>query len=193
MITEFGRCKLDKDGYYRVTGSKNHYKYLHRLIYEDYYGIKIPKNFVIHHKNKIKTDNSIENLEMIERSEHSRFHNEGRKLSDEIKQKISMNNKRPMLGKHHSEKTKQKLSNAHKGKILSKEHKQNISFSSKKEKLPFRVIKKKRSDYVQGFIYKYRYQYNGKRKEISSVDLNKLKEKVLEKGLEWIEYDDLKN
>ena len=130
---------------------------------------------------------------MVEMSEHSRFHNKGRKLSDETKQKISMNNKKPMLGKHHSKKTRKKLSDAHKGKILSKEHKQNISFSSKKEKLPFRVIKKRSKNYVQGFIYKYRYPYNGKRREISSVDLNKLKEKVLEKGLEWVEYNDLKN
>lgn len=50
----------------------------------------------------------------------------------------------------------------------------------------FRVHKSKKKDSKQGFtwVYKY-YDDNKKPKEITSVDLNKLKIKVVDKGLEW--------
>ena len=45
-------------------------KLIHRIVWEKYYG-PIPKGFIIHHKNGIKKDNRIENLDMISYSEHS--------------------------------------------------------------------------------------------------------------------------
>lgn len=59
IITKFGIATLDDNGYYWITSRKegNHLKFLHRLIWEDFYGFKIPKGFHIHHKNGIKTDN----------------------------------------------------------------------------------------------------------------------------------------
>lgn len=51
----------------------------------------------------------------------------------------------------------------------------------------FRVCKRKSKRAKQGFIWKYRYYENGKRKAIASVSLKKLEEKVKAKGLEWRE------
>ena len=56
---------LDKDGYYRVTvvkKGKNYFVPVHRLVAKAF--IPNPNNYpVINHKNEIKTDNSLENLE----------------------------------------------------------------------------------------------------------------------------------
>ncbi len=56
----------------------------------------------------------------------------------------------------------------------------------------FRVCKRKRKDTKQGFQWIYQYYVNGKRREISSIDLNLLKEKVIEKGLVWEIFDEKK-
>lgn len=49
-----------------------------------------------------------------------------------------------------------------------------------------RVYPSVKSRTNQGFCWNYTYRENNKYKTISSVDLYKLKEKVLKKGLEWI-------
>lgn len=52
----------------------------------------------------------------------------------------------------------------------------------------FRIRKEKRIDCKQGFIWRYRYiDKGGKDKSISSVDINKLKKKVIDLNLPWIE------
>ena len=50
----------------------------------------------------------------------------------------------------------------------------------------FNVLKNKNNISKNGFNYQYQYSVEGKRKRISSEDLFKLKERVLNKGLEWI-------
>ena len=50
----------------------------------------------------------------------------------------------------------------------------------------FRVYKHKNLECKQGFDWRYSYYgEDGKRKEISSVDIKKLEEKVKGKGFEW--------
>ena len=49
----------------------------------------------------------------------------------------------------------------------------------------FRVTKQPSKTCTQGFIWCYRYFEDGKRKSISNTDLEKLKEIVVNKGLEW--------
>ena len=56
----------------------------------------------------------------------------------------------------------------------------------------FRVSLHKQKKCSKGFTWKYYYHVGKKRKCISSVDLLKLKEKVLAKGLEWIILDEEK-
>jgi hypothetical protein len=60
----------------------------HRMIMEQYLGRKLDFDEVVHHINGDGRDNRIENLELQSRSQHGKEHGIGRKLSDEIKQKI---------------------------------------------------------------------------------------------------------
>ena len=62
---------MGNSGYYRVSISFNGLtkKFLiHRLVYETFLG-QIPKNKTVNHKNGIKTDNRVCNLELCSRSE----------------------------------------------------------------------------------------------------------------------------
>ena len=92
LVTIFGRAKIDTNGYYRITSRKegNHGKLLHRLIFERFHG-EIPENYVVHHRNGIKTDNCILNLELLSMEKHHNTHHVG---NDELHRKISvaMNN-----------------------------------------------------------------------------------------------------
>lgn len=49
----------------------------------------------------------------------------------------------------------------------------------------FPASKKENKRYKQGFTWVYRYRKNNKTYKIESVDINKLKEKVLNQGLKW--------
>ena len=72
---------------------KNGYVLEHRFIMCEYLGRILRPDEVVHHKNKIKTDNRIENLEIMTNSEHTRLHNIGRKVSVETRNKISKSKK----------------------------------------------------------------------------------------------------
>ena len=61
----------------------------HRFIMEQHLGRKLASDEVVHHKDGNKQNNSIENLVIMPRSEHSREHLLGKKMSQETKQKIS--------------------------------------------------------------------------------------------------------
>lgn len=63
--------------------NKNGYRYVmqdrkmvleHRLVVEKYYSIKLKRSQAVHHKNHQRTDNRIENLEIMDRSTHARMH-----------------------------------------------------------------------------------------------------------------------
>lgn len=58
-----------KLGYY-MGCHKGHVKLLHRVLYEEYHGVKIPDGYHIHHLNGIKTDNRKENLVMMSSHDH---------------------------------------------------------------------------------------------------------------------------
>lgn len=53
---------------------RNKYVYEHHLVFWIYTGKLIPNNFVLHHKNENKRDNSFKNLELLKRADHSKTH-----------------------------------------------------------------------------------------------------------------------
>jgi hypothetical protein len=59
----------------------------HRKIWIEHYG-EIPKGQIIHHKNGIRTDNRIENLQCLKRDVHRYLHH-GNHWSEEHKKKVS--------------------------------------------------------------------------------------------------------
>jgi hypothetical protein len=60
---------LRPNGYFSLTTDDR--ALMHRYVWEKEIG-KIPDGWDIHHKNNIKTDNRIENLECLPKSEHTR-------------------------------------------------------------------------------------------------------------------------
>ena len=93
MKTKWGNAKIDGTGYYRITSAKegNHKQFLHRLIWEDFWGTEVPKGYVIHHKNDNKLDNCILNLQLMRDKDHRRLHRTGVnfKHSDKTKENMS--------------------------------------------------------------------------------------------------------
>ena len=68
---------VDKRGYVQVLQpgpGRSKYKREHRIVMENKTGRELHRDETIHHRNRIKSDNSIDNLEVISRSEHARLH-----------------------------------------------------------------------------------------------------------------------
>ena len=63
---------ITKDGYkvFSINGKR---EYEHRLVWASHFG-EIPKGYQVHHINKNKLDNRIENLKLISNSEHQKEH-----------------------------------------------------------------------------------------------------------------------
>lgn len=85
--TPYGNAVLSSDGRYQISTGKHHGEYLHRLIFEDFYKIKLPSDIVIHHDDGDKINNNIWNLIPLTQSEHLRIHMKGRHVPPEIREK----------------------------------------------------------------------------------------------------------
>ena len=171
LHTKWGNATLNNWGYYRISSTEKGYegKLLHRLIYEDFWGVELPPEIHIHHKDENKLNNCILNLEAVIGKEHSSFHNKGEKNSMYGKSKELS----PVFGKTHSLSVRKNMSKP----------KNTTGY--------FRVYKKKEPSVKQGFTWKYGFYKNRKCYQTTSVDLNKLKEKVLANGWEWIKLDEV--
>lgn len=94
-----GGKKKNKKGYVLLLkkghqmADRNGYILEHRYVMAEHLGRMLTNNEVVHHKNGIKDDNRIENLELMTVAEHTIKHNSGRKMSDKTKQLISKANR----------------------------------------------------------------------------------------------------
>jgi len=181
MKTKFGNAVIGTHGYYRINtiSEGNFNKLLHRLIFEDYYQTKLPNDIIIHHEDGNKLNNEIWNLVPMTKAEHTRLHSP-KKITEEIKTKIS----KTLQGHSVLEETKQKISKTKKGSTYSKQGKKNMSKS--RNTSGFYCVSTKPASTTQGFTWIYQYRINGKQHAIHSINLIKLKEKVIAKGFEWL-------
>ena len=174
--TIFGVCHLSQDNHYRLNNHNYDSRLLHRLIWEDAHNSKVPKGYVIHHRDFNSLNNNIENLVLLTESEHRALH-----------MKHRWNN-----GIKFDEEWKKKLSESHKGYKMSQQQKIRIGEKNNKTGI-LRVYKKKERKNTQGFTWKYEYyDEKGKKRFISSIRIRELRDKILSKNLEWIIIDEEK-
>lgn len=117
----------------------------------------------------------------------------GKKLPAKTLKKIS----EALKGYKHTPETVKKMSEAQKrrfsdkhnhpfyGKNHSLTHRINLAESQNSSGI-LNVCKTRTDNCTQGFIWEYWYYEDGEQKYISAIDLLRLKEKVLNKGFEWI-------
>ena len=116
---------------------------------------------------------------------------QGKTLSEKTRKKIS----EAMKGKTLPEETRKKMSESRRGennpmhgKTHSEEARKKMSESRSKAKNTtgfYRVYKEKKNSCKQGFIWRYQYFDNNKRKSIYSTNLKKLEKKVKTQSLPW--------
>lgn len=94
-ITGMGHTKKRADGYRTVffpshpRASKEGYIMEHILIMENVIGRHLEKGEVIHHINRIRDDNRVENLQLMTVSEHMRLHTTERVRRGELRHPTS--------------------------------------------------------------------------------------------------------
>ena len=175
--TIFGTATINNTGYYQIDDKKseNHKKLLHRLIYQRFWGVKLPSEVIIHHKDQDKLNNCILNLEAMTRAEHNTLHNKGEN--------------HPNYGKKADKSLLKKLSDSHKG--LEQKLSSKVKNSKSKNRTGwFRVGKHKRDSVSQGFTWSYKYCEDGVQKEIERVNFNDLEKEVKSRGLEWFKLEE---
>ena len=80
LIDNEFKSVIDKSVYivntYPRTRKNNKRVYLHRFLYENYYGVKLSKNIIIHHIDGNRRNCKISNLKAVMgRSNHLKLHN----------------------------------------------------------------------------------------------------------------------
>lgn len=82
-----GGKSISRKGYV-VLNVHNGKKFEHRAVMEEYLGRPLAADEVVHHINGDKTDNRIENLQLMTNAEHTIMHHTGAKRTAEAKAKM---------------------------------------------------------------------------------------------------------
>lgn len=78
-----------KKGFCVEIKTENGWMLEHRYIMEQHLDRKLDVTEAVHHKNRNRSDNRIENLEVMGHGEHTKMHHTGLKRSDETRKRIS--------------------------------------------------------------------------------------------------------
>lgn len=66
---------LATNGYYYYSAGPHKDRQVHRVMMEQHLGSALGRHEIVHHKNEVKTDNRIDNFEVMSQSEHMKHHN----------------------------------------------------------------------------------------------------------------------
>ena len=77
---KYGEGFIDSKGYRRIKKNGSHNLMQHRIVWEEYNGRKLLPGENIHHKNGVRDDNRIENLELWNDTQPS-----GQRIADKVK------------------------------------------------------------------------------------------------------------
>ena len=92
----------------------------HREVMKRHIGRLLRSDEYVHHKDGNRSNNSIDNLEIVSREEHARRHGQGRVFTNERKANIS----KALTGKVMTDEVKMKISRANKGRVQTPEEKE---------------------------------------------------------------------
>jgi len=110
-------CKYEIGYEYIGLYDKNNNKHknikIHVLMYETFYNYKLKKNECIHHIDKNKINNILENFQLMTKSEHSKLHHKDNWVGSNnpnfgVNKRIGKN--ATFYGKHHTKESKKLLS-----------------------------------------------------------------------------------
>lgn len=73
-LNKVAGVSLKPNGYLEYTTGPHKGRLVHVVVMEQQIGRHIGKNEIVHHKNGIKTDNRVDNLQLMSRSEHASVH-----------------------------------------------------------------------------------------------------------------------
>lgn len=79
------------NGYVEITRGPNKWKGQHVVIMEAHIGRLLKSDECVHHRNEIRDDNSLDNLQLMTKSEHLRYHAKKRTLTRDKKGRIKTN------------------------------------------------------------------------------------------------------